>query len=80
DDKKILTFNDKKYIVKFVRSQGIFFGTIIAEFADTNLEDSHSILDILSRIYKLISTKSSRVSEIEIQRKQEYIGDLITWN
>ncbi|MEH7248106.1 PucR family transcriptional regulator ligand-binding domain-containing protein [Neobacillus niacini] len=80
DDKRILTVNDKEYIIKFVRSQGIFFGTIIAEIPDNNLEDPHSILDILSRIYKLISTKSSRVSEIEIQRKQEYIGDLITWN
>lgn len=80
DDKKILTFNDKKYILKFVRSQGIFFGTIVAEFEDNNSMDSDSILDIISRVYTLISTKSSRVSEIELQRQQEYIGDLITWN
>jgi PucR family transcriptional regulator, purine catabolism regulatory protein len=80
DDKKILTINDKKYILKFVRSQGIFFGTIVAEFEDNNLKDSDSILDIISRIYTLISTKSSRVSEIEVQRQQEFIWDLITWN
>ncbi|MFJ7727872.1 PucR family transcriptional regulator [Neobacillus sp. NPDC097160] len=80
NENKILTINDKKYILRFVRSQGMFFGTIVAEFEDNNLKDSDSILDIISRIYTLISTKNSRVSEIEMQRQQEYIGDLITWN
>jgi len=80
DNNKILMINDKKYMLKYVRSQAMFFGTVVAEFDDHNLQDSMSILDIISRIYTLISTKSSRVSEIEMQRQQEYIGDLITWN
>lgn len=81
DDKnKILMINDKKYLLTFVRSQAMFFGTVVAELDDHHLQDSMSILDIIARIYTLISTKSSRVSEIEMQRQQEYIGDLITWN
>jgi PucR family transcriptional regulator, purine catabolism regulatory protein len=80
DENKMMTIHDKKYIFKLVKSQNMFFGTVVAEFEDNKLMHSKSILDIISRIYTLISTKSSRVSEFEMQRQQEYIGDLITWN
>jgi PucR family transcriptional regulator, purine catabolism regulatory protein len=79
DEHFILTVNGKKYILKYVKSQNILFGTVVVEY-DPHLMHSDSILDIIARIYTLISTKSSRVSEIEMQKQQEYIGDLITWN
>lgn len=76
----IIKIEQCDYMLYPVKYDNLYFGTLIANVDMHNIENSKIILNIISRVFTLISTKSSRVSEIEIRRQQEYLGDLITWN
>lgn len=56
------------------------FGTVVAESAETDLEKDVRMIRSFANLCTLILTKTSRINELEIIKKQEYISDLITWN
>ena len=76
----IFSKSTKPIIIFPIQCNDLEFGTIIAEIIDNDLHSSIKKLNSISSLCTLISTKSSRIKEIEIARKQEYISDLITWN
>ena len=79
-DQYFLECEDMNIVVFPVRYSGIEYGKIVAETSREFSEDDISLLKNFSRIFILIATKSSRISELEVIKKQEYISDLITWN
>lgn len=78
----IFSQKEKYYIYLPIRCKGLDFGNMVAETSDLeeNLESQVKKLQNISSLCTLISTKSARIKELEIVRKQEYISDLITWN
>lgn len=79
-DYNIVEFSDKSYILKQVFSEGNYFGIIVAEIDKSRTNYFSNLLDIFSMIFALITTKSSRVAELERRKKEEFLSDLITWN
>ncbi len=76
----IIDANSRKRIIVEIQSNGVNYGTIIAEYPKENIDKNLKVLQSFASLCTLILTKSSRIGELEIIRKQEYISDLITWN
>lgn len=76
----IIEVNLEKKIILPIQSNGLNYGIIIAEYFEEEFERSIDILRSIASLCTLVFTKNSRVLELESIRKQEYIGDLITWN
>ncbi len=73
-------FEGISYIYYVIQHQGLIYGYIIAEIDCNNIQGSVKLIRKISMIYILTATNSSRKSELEIMKKQEFINDLITWN
>ncbi len=76
----IAELGGRSFIVYSVESRGVWFGTILAEILQDDLNGSLVKLRYIANLVSLIATKHYRVQEIEKVRKQEYISDLLTWN
>lgn len=72
--------NQKNLIVYKIESNGLNFGTIIAEYSMDEIEKEIRMIRIFASLCTLILTKTARIEELETFKKQEYISDLITWN
>ena len=80
EDNNIIELGCRSYIIKQVFSEGNYYGVIVAEIDKSRINYFSNLLDIFSMIFALITTKSSRVSELERRKKEEFLSDLITWN
>lgn len=69
-----------KKIIYPIDCNEIYYGTIVAEYEEDDIDRQIRVLRSIASLCTLMYTKSSRVEEMEIIRKQEYISDLITWN
>lgn len=69
-----------KNIVIPIECNGLYYGTIVTEYEENDVDRRIRILESIVSLCTLIFTKNSRIEEREIVRKQEYISDLITWN
>lgn len=67
-------------IVLYIQTNGLDYETIVADCVEDDIGKTLRILKSFSSLCTLILTKSSRITELEAIRKQEYISDLITWN
>lgn len=76
----IVDSNQGKRIIFNIESNGLNFGTIAAECSQNNLEKEIRKIRSFASLCTLMLTKAARIDELEAIRKQEYIGDLITWN
>ena len=76
----VLDSGMSKRIILNIQSNGLNFGTVVAESAETDLEKDVRMIRSFANLCTLILTKTSRINELEIIKKQEYISDLITWN
>jgi len=69
-----------KRIILTVESNKFNYGLILTEYYENTFNRDLRFLKSISNLCTLIFTNNSRISELENIRKQEYIGDLITWN
>lgn len=76
----VLDSGMSKRIILNIQSNGLNFGTVVAESAEADLEKDVRMIRSFANLCTLILTKTSRINELEIIKKQEYISDLITWN
>lgn len=76
----LLDVENKKSITMPIQINGLNYGIIVADYVEDELQKSIDILHSITNLCTLIFTKHSRTLELELVRKQEYIGDLITWN
>lgn len=68
------------YIILPIKSGNLVYGTIIGRCLNNDITSCLPILNSIASISTLIYTNSSRLKEIEIAKKQEYVNNLITWN
>lgn len=80
EDFYTVELNQKNLIVYKIESNGLNFGTIIAEYSIDEMEKEIRMIRIFASLCTLILTKAARIEELETFKKQEYISDLITWN
>ncbi|MFA5576012.1 MAG: PucR family transcriptional regulator ligand-binding domain-containing protein [Tissierellaceae bacterium] len=69
-----------KTVIMQIQTNGYDYGTIIAECLEDGIQRTLRILNSFASLCTLILTKNSRIKELEIIKKQEYLSDLITWN
>lgn len=76
----IIDTQPTKMIILYIQTNGLDYGTIVAEYLEDDINKTLRILRSFASLCTLILTKSSRIAELEAIKKQEYISDLITWN
>lgn len=69
-----------RWIILPIECNELYYGVIVTEFIETDFNRKLRVLNSIVSLCTLIFTKSSRIRDIEVARKQEYISDLITWN
>ncbi|HHV38621.1 MAG TPA: hypothetical protein GXX70_03885 [Tepidimicrobium sp.] len=76
----IIASRSNKKIVFPIKGKGLYYGMMVTECKENDINESIRILKSISSLCTLIFTKSLRIEERQIIKKQEYISDLITWN
>lgn len=76
----LVCYADTIYLVRLVYAESSFYGRLIAQTTNEKITDDNKVLETLSNIFALITSKKSGVKEFEQRKVQEYLGDLITWN
>lgn len=75
-----IEINGKSKIIINIESTGVMYGYIVADYTEKNFSKNLKMLESFSSLCTLIFTKSAKINELEVIRKQEYISDLLTWN
>lgn len=76
----IIEYGTMNIIIMYIQTNGLDYGTIVAECIYMDIQETLRILNSFASLCTLILTRNSRITELEIIKKQEYLSDLITWN
>src|SRR5699024_6687377 len=73
--------NDTRVLIYPLNMNGVLYGSIIVGYStNDNLTEYLSLLRNMASACILIFTQTTKLRDLSIIRKQEYINDLITWN
>lgn len=76
----IVDTDHMKRIIFNIESNGLNFGTIVAECSEDDMDREIRMIRSFANLCTLVLTTAARIDELEAFKRQEYLSDLITWN